>query len=487
VKAAAAVALLAGAALGGPAGATALEPLPAVVHAHSDQSTGDLSLDALAAAAAERGIGALLLAENYLLRVEYGLPPFRALTRVTWEHRSVVRLGVEAYLARVEAVRRRHPGLVLVPGVEVMPHYFWTGSPLDGALTLHNTQKNLLVFGLEDPRELGRLPAVGHRAAARRYGWQSVWDLLPGLLAIPGLGLLARRPRAGSGGPWRRPSRPWLLGSGVLALGILGLVRGWPFTVDPYPPWADFGIAPYQALIDHVERRGGLTVWSFPEAPDAGEERIGPVRVTWRTEPHPDDLLRSARYTAFGGLYEQPTRVVEPGGVWDRLLGEAARGERSRPAWALGEAGFHGSRDGQRLGTVQTVFLVEARTAAGVLEALRQGRLYARARTEQASLELGEFSVHVAERRAGPGERLSVPAGAPVEVRVAVESRPAVPMPLRVSLVRNGTVLEAWVGSTPFRALYRERAPAGPTVLRLDVRGPAPHRLLTSPVLLLAR
>ena len=33
----------------------------------------------------------------------------------------------------------------LLPGVEVMPHYYLSGSPLSLALTLHHTQKNILV------------------------------------------------------------------------------------------------------------------------------------------------------------------------------------------------------------------------------------------------------------------------------------------------------------------------------------------------------
>ena len=59
--------------------AEGLERLPAVLHVHSDLSTGDLSLEQLTAMAEKQGIGALLLTENYLLRVEYGLPPFRGL------------------------------------------------------------------------------------------------------------------------------------------------------------------------------------------------------------------------------------------------------------------------------------------------------------------------------------------------------------------------------------------------------------------------
>jgi hypothetical protein len=85
--------------------AHALERLPAVVHLHSDLSTGDFALEQLPAMAEKQGIGALLLTENYLLRVEYGLLPFRALTRAVREERSVLDLGLERYFGRVAQAR----------------------------------------------------------------------------------------------------------------------------------------------------------------------------------------------------------------------------------------------------------------------------------------------------------------------------------------------------------------------------------------------
>src|SRR5207237_8747857 len=106
------------------------------------------------------GIGALLLSENFLLRVDYGLPPFRALTRVSYEETSV-HGHLDAYLARVRAVRERFPRMVIVPGVEVIPHYHWTGSPLAFEMGLHCTQRNLLVFGLNGVKTLRALPATG--------------------------------------------------------------------------------------------------------------------------------------------------------------------------------------------------------------------------------------------------------------------------------------------------------------------------------------
>ena len=155
-----------------PSGPEPLTPLPAVVHVHSDVSTGQYTLEELVDLAQRQDIGVLLLSENYLNRVEYGLPPFRALTRVSHDSPSV-HGQLRAYRERVARVQAAHPGVLVVPGVEVMPHYRWTGSPLTLELTLHDTQKNLLVFGITDPSTLAALPVIGNGAAGA-YTLQSV-------------------------------------------------------------------------------------------------------------------------------------------------------------------------------------------------------------------------------------------------------------------------------------------------------------------------
>ena len=138
------------------------ERLPVAVHVHSDLSTGDRSVEELVKLARAQGLGGLLLTENYLLRAEYGLAPFRALTRVTHELRGVLSTGLDAYLAQVARTRHAHPDLLVLPGVEVIPHQHWSGSPLGLAMTLHDTQKNFLVFGVADAAALRSLPVVGN-------------------------------------------------------------------------------------------------------------------------------------------------------------------------------------------------------------------------------------------------------------------------------------------------------------------------------------
>jgi hypothetical protein len=461
-----------------------LARVPVVLHVHSDLSTGDRPLEELAKTLRARGLGGLLLVENYLLRAEYGLEPFRALTRVTHEERSVLTSGIERYLARVAQVRRAYPDLLILPGVEVIPHQYWSGSPLGLAMTLHNTQKNLLVFGVEDPRELRSLPVAGN-AYARRYGWRSLVEAAPALLVVPGVVLLSvkriRRHRIGSAVVLVRRRR-WVLGAALVLVGIVTVIRGWPFTVDEFPPWGDFGVAPHQALIDHVNRLEGATIWSFPEAWDEGRRAVGPVAVSWRTDAYPDDLLRTFRYTGFGALYEQPTRFIQPGGSWDRLLVEYAAGERSRPAWGVGESGFHGTASGKRLDAIQTVFLVRGKSEAEVLDALRRGRMYALQRTPDAALVLTDWSVAAGGGAAVSGETLQVPEGTTVEVRIAVDATGAGAEGLRVTLVRNGAVLNAWAGDASVRAVHREVFDGRPLVFRIDARARVPHRIVANPI-----
>jgi hypothetical protein len=465
-----------------PARGEELISVPAVVHLHSDVSTGQYTLEELAEMAERHGIGALLLAENYLNRIDYGLPPFRALTRMSQGSPSVHdRLG--DYLERVSRARAARPGVLLVPGVEVMPHYRWSGSPLTLELLVTDTQKNLLVWGISDRTTLATLPVIGNGDGGR-YSLQSLLDALPILLLAPGVALLLvkRRRRARIGAAVVVVSeRRWVAGLSLCAIAVAALVRGWPFTSGVYSAYEDAGVAPYQAVIDFVEQHGGVAVWSFPEARDLGTQSVGPVRVTWSTDPYPDDLLRTFRYTAFGAVYEETTRFERPGGAWDRMLTQYAAGERSRPAWGLGESGFHDENAGKRLARVQTVFLVRERSEAGVLEALRAGRLYARHRGPQTALVLTEFAASTEESKAVAGETLRPAAGAMVSLAVGIDAVGAAAADLKVVLLRNGEIVDAWTGTTPNSRIHREAWDGRPAVFRLEGRGGG-GRLLSSPI-----
>ena len=131
--------------------------------------------------------------------------------------------------------------------------------------------------------------------------------------------------------------RPWRLAAPLILIGGAWSAYNAPFTVTAFPPDnSDAGTAPYQALIDYVDRRGGMTIWSYPEAKDFQVHtypltRQFVAKFTTKTDPYPEVLLTTNRFTAFGATYQDTTTAERPGQIWDRALEQYCLGRRSRP------------------------------------------------------------------------------------------------------------------------------------------------------------
>ena len=84
----------------------------------------------------------------------------------------------------------------------------------------------------------------------------------------------------------------------------------------------DMGLKDNQVkFIEAVTARGGLVVWSMPEARDFHRYSFGPlVEVTVKTEPYADALMLTTGYHGFGGVYQDTRSATKPGGVWDQTL-----------------------------------------------------------------------------------------------------------------------------------------------------------------------
>ena len=466
-----------------------LRPVPTVLHAHSTWSTGNLSLDDLATLASARGIEAIFLTENHLQRFEYGVFPLRGVLRHVVEYPSVLAKGPEAFLRAVETTNARHTDVLIIPGVEVIPQYFWTGNLLDGTLTMHNAQKNLLALGLYNSEDYRELPVVGNAGAAPWSLW-TLWLLSPALLIIPGVWLLcSTRRRVVHLQHFRvaEERRRTLPGVFCLLAGLLLLVNNYPFCRPPvsaYDPNA--GLKPYQDVIDFVAARRGLTVWSLPEARDHQVVTVLGLRATIHTDPYPDDLLRTDRFAAFGGLYEDTTTFTNPGHGWDQLLLAYVRGQRRAPAWAVGEAAFHyEGQAGKRLGDAQTVLLTERKDASSLLAALRGGHAYARLRTNDENLALERFQVvspNSGSAEAGDDLRLRV--GDRPEVHATVGSVSGRRLAVELRLVRSGVVVQTIRGDTPVVLRWMEPPlpPDSPLYYRLEATGRAGLHLLSNPI-----
>ncbi len=470
------------------AGGAEYRPMVGVLHVHSTVSTGAHSLDQLLTAAEQNGIEAVLLTENLLLRFEYGLFPFRNLLRSVERGPGILDVGPERFLAEVEEAQRRHPRVILIPGAEVTPHYFWTGAPWTRDLTMHNGQKNLLILGLTRPEAYRKLPVAGSPAASS-YTPRSLLLLSPFLLV--GLGFWLYRSHSVSRRRWHNytiteQKRHRVLGLLFLSLGLAGLLNTFPFRVTRYSLYRDLGIRPFQDVIDAAIRQGGVVLWSFPEARDFQTHRRGPFTVTIRTDPYPQDLTRTTAYTGFGALYEDTTVAEEPGNLWDQLLAASAAKERP-PVFGVGEAGYHfEGQAGKKLINILTVFLAEERSREGILQALRAGRMYALQRTAEYGLVLDEFTVGEIGREtvAHSGEIGRVTQASRLQIRITIRSTDGKPHPVEGRLVRGGSVVHTFRGLTPLREAVTEKnlAAGTATYYRLLVRGETPHRLLSNPI-----
>jgi hypothetical protein len=437
-----------------------------LLHAHGALAQGWETVADLQRAAAEHGISAVFLTEHLIAEWAWGPPLLRNLASFRRREMSMVRYGLERFFRDAREADRQVPGVKLIAGAEVAPFYYWTGSPLRRNLTMWDWQRNLLVLGLSSARDYAGLPVVGLRNSPVESWRDILWYLT---LAAAMAGFLATINRL-----------KYVRASFLLAIGLLliGLGRPVPAPFSPYD--SEAGALPYQTLIDAVNERGGLTLWSQIEAVDDRDTWWGGVH----TDAHPDMLVRTRQYGGFGSIYPATTRAESAGQQWDRVLGEYVRGERETPAWGWGELVLHypDQLTSKTVWEVQTVLLAAELSEDALLEALRSGRGYAvRSTHSDGRLRLDRFEAGSAGGRAGSGEWLRAPEPAWVRAECSFTGTEA-PL-VTMQLVRDGQVVVARQGTPPLSLDWEE--PAGQSgadsFYRLEIRG-RNQVLLSNPV-----
>ena len=463
-------------------------PLRVAIHVHSTASTGTLSLEALAVRAEQQGLDAIVLSDNFSLEYEYGLQPLHGLLKKTVSFPSVLSYGIERYLDEIHSVQARHPQLVIVPGVEVAPFYYWTGSLWRGDLTMHDAQRNLLVLGLTKAEDYRALPARGNPASFTLDG-ASLVNVVPLLLVVPALFLWKPRRQLVEG--WREPISAGrrMVAACCLVLAVATLVNAWPLGTPPFSSYeSQLGYRPYQAVLDVADQRGAVVLWSMTEARDLQSHAFGPLgTVTVRTDAHPEALALTSGYAGFGGLYQDTRMVTAAGGLWDQVI-QAHRGTaQSAVPTMIGEIAFHGLADkGKDLDRVVTTVFAKERSVAAVLEAIRSGHAYAAAEGDnRVMLTLDEFSLgcDCDPATVGIGERVALPSGSHVVATVQLSARDGKPHPVTLRLIRSGEIVGITKAETPvhYHLADAQPVPDGGAYYRLEVVGQS-GELLTNPV-----
>jgi len=447
--------------------------LSSAIHMSSRVSDGKYSLEEIADIAGRNGVRVLIPADRDSMTWEYGIMPLRNIAKRTVEERSVFSFGIIKYLKLLDSIRKEHPDMIIIPGIESAPYYYWQGSVFDDNLVIKDWHKHLLVIGLSKSADLEYLPVLGNPKGLRQPpGLRNIILFWP--LALFALGVLCARRRAYSytdisgkalgpySGAWR------VIGISAICVSLVFLINNYPFLYQKFDQYhGNRGVIPYQNLIDYANGRGGLTFWAHPEASNV--DKTGPVGI--ETEAHSEYLLKARDYTGFAVFYEGYQEVGAAGGIWDRILLEYCRGDRKSPIWAIGGLAFDKAGDlSVVMNDVRTVLLCRGSDAAAALEAMKKGRMYCSRGKDSSSFVLDEFTV---SGGAGIGKTMGEESVLRQDPQITIEGHllRGQDKTFTIQLIKDGLVVKDFEARSPFRVSYVDTdTRQGRSYYRLEIK-----------------
>lgn len=233
---------------------------PAAIQITSQVSDGKYTIGQIVDTAKKNNFKVIIVTDRDVMRWQYGMFPLRNIIKKTVEQRSVFKYGIQRWLDDIKQIQAANPDIVLIPGVETAPFYYWSGNIFNQSLRLNNWHKHLLVIGLKNKADYERLPVIGNIAGLRRSASSRGEGIafLSVLAALSGAWLLLRR---------RYSVKFRISGVVLLITGVLFFCNAYPFRENLFDQYhGDRGIIPYQNLIDYADLRGGLSFWAHPEA-----------------------------------------------------------------------------------------------------------------------------------------------------------------------------------------------------------------------------
>ena len=429
---------------------------PGAIQISSTVSDGKHTISEIAEIAKQNNIKIVILTDCDFMKWEYGLWPLRRIIKKTVESNSVAAYGIKRYLKDIEEEQKRNPDLVLIPGVESAPFYYWEGSPFRN-LKMRNWHKHMLVIGLDKVKDYKMLPSVANRNGLKLpYKLKDIYRFWPILFLIIGILCLRKRKfryKDLQGHPLGPYSRLWRIFAIIIVFfALLFLFNNFPFAEFKYDQYrGEQGAGPYQNLIDYVNSKGGLTFWAHPEAKYI--QRRGKVEI--ETREYSQDLLETEDYTGFTIFCEGYRKVGIPGGLWDDMLKQYCEGKRNSPVWTIAGLVFDQPGDlGIIMQNLRTIFLIPHLTKDEALKALREGKMYVV--KGRAGLVLDKFIVRdsLSDINGTMGDEIDL-SGNPV-VKISGHFADGRSELVKINLIRGGVIIKTFEIESPFEIDYQD-------------------------------
>ena len=388
------------------------------------------------------GIDAVIFGDYARNSIEFGVKPFERIFKNTTEGPSVLERGASGFISEINDNDRQIKKTLLIPGVETAPFYYWSGSNFDKNLTAHNWDKHLLIVGMRNASEYEQLPLPNSNLSLNYTEPLLNQFILLGFLCMMSMGAVYK-------GYARVITVP------MMVLFILLTINNHPFRSTPFNTYnGDQGVKPYQNLIDYANSKGALVFWNHMEN-SSGIRQYGSANLS--TFPYPNDLLKTKNYTGFQVVGDNPIQQAEAGQQWDKVLMEYLRGQRDQPVWGYGSNDYLcEDRNGDKLGSVRTIFLVREKNRDALLNAMRKGRMYAVRQADDNRLSLDEFIVEDQKtgKQATLGEELNAtdfPA-----VKIKLRSVKGGNKTAQIQIIRNGVLAKQETVSLPYELTWRD-------------------------------
>ena len=455
--------------------------LKTAIHISSTISDGKHSLHEIAEIAKENGISAVIFTDKSLMRWQYGLWPFQNVIKKTVASNSILRYGPKRYLEQISQIQKEFPGMILVPGIDSAPFYYWHGSLFKRTLKILNWHKHLISLGIEDADVYHCLPVTGNTKALR--GEFDIFKLWPLITLFMGIFFLNKRiygykdAHGRKLGPHSGGYR--LSGAVIIAVSILFILNNWPFAKVRFENYRlDYGSAPYQNFIDYIDREGGVSFWTHPEAENVS--RRGNVGI--ETTEYSYELFNTNNYTGFTIFPEGYHKIGVPGGMWDELLIQYCRGLREKPVWAIGGLAFDmkGSL-AEAMKNLQTVVLTTGKTKESLLNALRSGKMYVVKGNRSQDFSLDNFFIidESGKTQGFSGDDIDIEGGPNLYIEGKFKSRQE---EVEIKIIKRGEIVKVYKHKTPFRIIYQDNSgKEEKTYYRIEIKGKGLH-LITNPI-----
>jgi len=408
-----------------------------VFRINSNISSGDKSIETIVDQAKDSGINFIVMSDQFLVYAEYGLPPFENVIKISQSQKSILSYGIEKYFNRLQKVDDENPTLIVIPGVDIAPHYYWSGNPLNSTLTAHQFSQQLTVFGPSDVGFYKNIPVI-HNEPAGFFFPSTIIALLPIVLTFIGITLFFKKALKYVDSQNKKhivPSRKRakLFGICLILLGIIWSCDNRPFyQKKSFDQYSMSTPSLYQKIFDYIRSaekklpdkkiKPGI-IWSAPEATMKNKKLLASLV----TLPFIPDIKNTDNHNGFAGLYGDVSTAHIPGSFWDDLLLDYCNNKRESAAIIVGERDWHG-RGALSIDFIKTVTMFrkseyEKQVGRGeIVNAIIQGQSYAVVRKSNQEIILTEVKLAINKITNGnfiiPGERLKIKSGDTITLNI---------------------------------------------------------------------